>query len=75
MIEFIRVEVTNISVGRRFFSFDYRVHRNKKLLTTDGHCVNDQWDHYDSSHSRSHTTMRKLLKSGYATELVLQRLF
>lgn len=65
-IEHIRVVTYNFKVGKRTFSFDYDLERNGIKVRTE---------HYNSSHSRSPTTIRKLLSEGYGTELVLQNNF
>lgn len=62
MIETIKVETNNVKVGKRYFSFDYKVWRNRKLVSEGN---------YDSSHSRSPSFMRKVLKNGHATEIIL----
>lgn len=61
--EHIRVTTYNYKVGKRTFSFDYEVERNGVIIKKD---------HYNSSHRRSPTTIRKYLEEGYGTEIVLQ---
>lgn len=63
-IEHIRIATYNHRVSKRTFSFDYDVERNGYSLISQAH--------YNSSHSRSPTTMRKYLEQGYATEIVLE---
>jgi hypothetical protein len=60
--ETIQVMVWDIVVGKRYYSFHYRFYR-------DGKWTGGQ---YDSSHSRSPATIRKLLKNGYAIDIVLE---
>ena len=62
----IKIEIDNISVGRRYFSFDYKVFENGKIK---------EKGQYDSSHSRSHTAMRKWLRTYYAYELIMQKIY
>ena len=60
--ETFKVVIWNISVGKRYYSFEYELFRNDKLI---------QDDHYSNSHSRSPAFMRKILRNGHAAELVL----
>ena len=61
----IDIEIKNIKVGKRYYSFDYKVKFNGKLLDENS---------YSSSHSRSDSYMRKELKKDYAVMLVLQQI-
>lgn len=65
-IEHIKVVTYNYRVGKRTFSFDYELERNGILVKKE---------HYNSSHSRAPSTMRKYLERGYGTEIVLQNNF
>jgi len=64
--EIIEVETGNFKVGKKYYSFDYKIWRNGKI-----------WDSgwYDSSHSRSATSIRKWLKDGWATEIIIEHKF
>lgn len=64
MIEIIKVETKNVKVGKRYYSFDYKIWRGKKL-------INEGID--SGSHTRHPSTIRKALLTGYATELIIQR--
>lgn len=64
--ETIKVEIWDIKVGKRYYSFMYRVQRNGKWIPNYA---------YDSSHSRAPATMRKYLKNGGAVELILEHRF
>lgn len=66
-IEHIKVVTYNYRVGKRSFSFDYDLERNGYELA--------KCNHYNSTHTRSPSTIRKYLENGYATELVLQNNF
>ena len=66
MKEVLEVETFNFSAGKRFFSFDFTLKRNGKLIKKD--C-------YASSDCRSASTIRKWLRAGWGTELVLERGF
>jgi len=61
--ETIKVQTSNYRVGKRTFSFDYKLYRNGVLI---------QEGHYNSTHIRAPQTIKKYLENGYATELVLQ---
>lgn len=63
--ENFKIEISKISVGKRYYSFNYILFRNGVLIKKD---------EYASTHSRSPQTMRKYLRNGYAAELVLERL-
>lgn len=63
--ENFKIEISKISVGKRYYSFNYSLFRNGVLVKKDD---------YASSHERSPQTMRKYLRNGYAAELVLERL-
>lgn len=63
--ENFKVSVWNITVGKRYFSFEWRAWRNGKLLDEGK---------YDTSHSRSPAFMRKILRNGHAVEIVLERI-
>lgn len=64
--EHIKVSTSNHKVGKRYFSFDYELKRNGVTIDKG---------HYSNSHSRAPQTIRRYLKSGYATELILQKEF
>lgn len=66
MKEQIVVETKNIKVGKNFYSFDFKVWRNGKLIRKGS---------YDSGHSRAPQTIRRYLNRGGATELVLEHDF
>lgn len=66
MKETIKIETKNVKVGKRYWSFDYKVWRNGKPI-----CKGN----LDSSHSRSPKFMRNYLKTGGATEQVISREF
>lgn len=61
--EYITVNTWNFKVGKRTFSFNYRLERNGFLVREDV---------YRNSHTRAPSTMRKYLLNGYATSLVLE---
>jgi len=63
--ETYKTVISGISVGKRYFSFSYQLYRNGKLIADST---------YDSSHSRSPAFMRKALRNGYASEIVLERI-
>lgn len=65
-VEVIVVQTSDVKVGKKRYSFDYRIMRNSMIIDRGT---------YDASHSRSPAYMRKTLNSGYATELVLGREF
>lgn len=62
----IVVEVTNIKVGRRSWSFNYRMWRNKKLIGENS---------LDGTHSRAYSTMKRYFEQGYGVELAIQHEF
>ena len=61
--ETIKAEVWDITVGKRYYSFWYRTYRNGKWSKKFA---------YDSSHSRSPSTMRKYLKNGGAVNIIME---
>lgn len=68
MRETIKVDVTNLVVGEKYFQFDYLFVR---YSLASNHAISSGT--YSSTHSRAPATMRKYLKNGYAVDLVLQR--
>jgi hypothetical protein len=61
--ETYKTVISEISVGKRYFSFSYLLYRNGKLVADST---------YSSSHTRSPSFMRKTLRNGYASDLVLE---
>lgn len=59
----LKVITSDHKVGKKYFSFNYKIFANGKIYGTGS---------YDSSHSRSPSTIRKYLKEGYAANLVLE---
>ena len=60
------MEVDNIIVGKRYYSFNYRLFINNKLVKDTT---------FDTSHSRSPNSIRKWLKKDWAYDLILQEYF
>jgi len=61
----IQIDIDNIKVGRRYYSFDYKFWNNGKLIEEGS---------YDRSHSRSPNSIRKWLKDHWAYEIVLEKI-
>jgi len=64
--ETIKAEIWDIKVGKKYYSFKYRVNRNGKWTPEYN---------YDSSHSRSPSTMRKYLRNGGAVDIIMESRF
>jgi len=64
--EIIKIEIWDIKVGKRYYSFMYRTQRNGKWTPEFA---------YDSSHSRAPSTMRKYLKNGGAVNIIRESRF
>jgi len=66
----ITIGIFNLKVDKRYYSFDYNYFiyndNGKKGVICNSGSI-------DSSHSRGVRTMKKLLKDGYAVELVLEK--
>lgn len=62
----ITIEVKNIKVGFRFYSFDYRVTTNGKARPWRG------YDNYYSNQTAKH--FKKVLQKGYAFDIVFNQL-
>ena len=63
----IEVEINKIKVEKGYFSFDYIVTINDKIIENNT---------YDNSHSwEDIKAFKKLLKNGYAISLVVQWIF
>lgn len=65
-IDLFKVEIMNIRVGKKFYSFNYNLRRNQVLV---------EQGVYSSSHSRSPNSIRKWLKEGWGAELVLGMIY
>lgn len=63
MTETFKIITWDYKVGKRYYSFNYKIYRGRKLLDEG---------RYDSTHSRSPQTMRKYLNTGYASELIIR---
>lgn len=62
MIEIFKVETKNIIVGKRSYSFDYRLYRNRKLVS---------FGNINSTHTRHRSTIVRWLTTGGMAERVL----
>lgn len=67
MTETIKVTITDIKVYDLILQFRYTLKRGTKMLAKN--------KLYDESYTIDKSKMRRLLKEGYATELVLHRHF
>lgn len=65
--EIIEVEVTNIDVDIRYYSFDYKITRN-------GNVVKDSSYSNDHSWNDDFENFKKLLEKSLAVELALEQL-
>lgn len=60
----INIDIDNIKVDKRYFSFDYKIEINGELKKEDNY--NDSYDGEDKK------WMKKALENGYAAQLVLE---
>lgn len=61
------IRTYNFKVGKRYYSFNYDLVQNGELIISK--------ELYHSSHTRSPSTIKRLLQNGWGTELVLDRHF
>lgn len=66
IIETFKVKIGPIYVSKDYYNFDYWLYRNGKQINYGNH---------DGSHSRNSSTMRSILKRGYAVELILSKYY
>ncbi len=64
----IEVEITNINVGPKYFSFLYRVVQDSKLIKTDEYESDHVWQGEEKD-------LKEHLETGYAVKLALQQVY
>lgn len=65
--ETIEIEVSNIDVDTRYYSFDYKIKRNGKIVKDSSYSDDHSWDN-------DFENFKKLLEKSFAVELALEQL-